>query len=157
MKKQIALAAAAIFITSLFAGVAQAGPGRHGDSRSHHNRHDNHRRHNNDILKGVVVGAGALILGTAIAQSLDRSCQPVRVHAVPAPHKRNSWRNHHGSKPNGHWEIKKIWVEPVYETRWNPAHYNPRGKWIRGRHQQFLVAEGYWKKEKVWVGHRATY
>nr|WP_320191040.1 hypothetical protein [uncultured Desulfobacter sp.] len=157
MKKHIALAAAAIFITSLFAGVVQAGPGRHGPDRSHHHRHNHQDHHNNDVLKGLVVGAGALILGTAIAQSLNRPNQPVRTHAAPVPPKPHYYTNHHAWKPNGHWAIKKIWVAPVYETRWNPAHYDPRGKWVRGRHQQFLVAEGYWKKEKVWVGHRVTY
>lgn len=151
MKKHIALAAAAVFITSLFAGFAQARPGKH-DRRDHHHQH-----HNNNVLEGVVIGAGALILGTAIVQSLNRPRQTVRVHSAPVPPRPYPQRNYHSEKPNGHWKIKKIWVAPVSETRWNPAHYDARGRWVQGRHQQFLVANGYWKNKRVWVEHTVTY
>lgn len=99
MKKHIALAAAAVFFTSLFAGFAQAGPGRRGPG--HHRHHNN----NNNALEGVVIGAGALILGTAIAQSLNRPGHPVPVPLRPYPP-----ANHHSATPSEHWEIKKIWV-----------------------------------------------
>nr|WP_319395989.1 hypothetical protein [uncultured Desulfobacter sp.] len=153
MKKQIALAVAAVFITTLFTGFAQAGPGRHS---SHHHRptQPHHPHHKNNILEGVVLGAGALILGTAIAQSLNNPCQTAQVHAPPVSQRPGHWKHH---KKKGHWEIQKIWVEPVYETRWNPAHYNARGKWVQGRRQQFLVAKGFWKKERVWVKARGRY
>jgi hypothetical protein len=71
MKKHIALAAVAVFITTLFTGFAQPEPGRH---------QDNH--HNDNVLEGIVLGAGALILGTAIAQSLNPR-QTARVYAPP--------------------------------------------------------------------------
>nr|WP_321402794.1 hypothetical protein [uncultured Desulfobacter sp.] len=149
MKKQIALAAAAIFITTLFIGFAQAGPGRYQSSHPHRQTQTHHHDTNN-VLEGVVLGAGALILGTAIAQSLSNPCQPAQVHATAVPPRPNH-------RKKGHWETQKIWVAPVYETRWNPAHYNAQGRWVQGRHQQFLVAEGFWKKEQVWVKNRDRY
>lgn len=151
MKKQIAIAAAAVFITTLFTGFALAGPGRH---RSNYSHRPTHHHDKNNVLEGVVLGAGALILGTAIAQSLNKPCQPAQIHATAAP-PRPGHRNIHRKK--GHWETQKIWVPPVYETRWNPAHYNTRGRWVQGRHQQFLVAEGFWKKERVWVKYRGRH
>jgi len=153
MKKHIALAAAAVFITSLFAGFAQAGPGKHG--RCAHRHH--HRHHNNNVLEGVVIGAGAFILGTAIAQSLNRPSQTAQIHAAPVSPRPYPPTNYHSKRPNKHWKIKKIWVAPIYETRWNPAHYDAQGRWVQGRHQQFLVADGYWKKKRVRVKHRGTY
>jgi len=151
MKKQIALAAAAVFITTLFTGFAQAGPGRH---RSNHPQRPTHHHDKNNVLEGVVLGAGALILGTAIAQSLNSPRQTAQIHATHVPTRPGHRKLH---KKRGHWETQKIWVAPVYETRWNPAHYNARGRWVQGRHQQFLVAEGFWKKERVWVKTRGRY
>lgn len=155
MKKHIAFAVAAIFITGLFTGFAQAGPHRSRPGRSHH--HHGHHGHHNNVLEGVVIGAGALILGTAIAQSLNSPPQPVRVHAVPVPPRPYTPANYYPATPAGHWENQKIWVAPVYETRWNPAHYDSRGRWVKGRHQQFLIANGYWKQERVWVEHTVVY
>lgn len=151
MKKQIALAAAAVFITTLFTGFVQAGPGRHRSSHPHHAPHHNAK---NNVLEGVVLGAGALILGTAIAQSLNKPCQTGQIHALHAPPRPGPRKRH---RKRGHWEMKKVWVAPVYKTRWNPAHYDAQGRWVRGRHQQFLVADGFWKKERVWVKPRRRY
>jgi len=78
MKKHIPLAAVAVFITTLFTGFAQAEPGRHHHRPIHYQ--DNH--HNDNVLEGIVLGAGALILGTAIAQSLNPR-QTARVYAPP--------------------------------------------------------------------------
>ncbi|NDY72361.1 hypothetical protein DO021_11860 [Desulfobacter hydrogenophilus] len=104
MKKHIALAAAAVFITSLFAGFAQAGSGKY-DRRSHHL--PIHHHHKNNVLEGIVIGAGALILGTAIAQSLNRPRQPVRVHAVPVYPRSYPPESYHSARPDGHWEIER--------------------------------------------------
>ena len=57
----------------------------------------------------------------------------------------------------GHWKTRKIWVEPIYETRWNPGHYNKRGRWVSGRHEKFLMADGYWQKKRVWVRHHRKF
>lgn len=152
MKKHIAIAATAVFITSLFAGFAQAGPGH-----SRHRHHHHHNKNKNNVLEGVVIGAGALIIGTAIAQSLNRPRHPVRVQAVAVPPRPYPSANYYAATPGGHWEIRKMWVAPLYEARWNPAHYDASGKWVNGRHQQFLIADGYWKNERMWVERTVTY
>jgi hypothetical protein len=28
---------------------------------------------------------------------------------------------------------RRIWVPPVYNKVWNPAHYNRKGRWVPGR------------------------
>lgn len=69
-------------------------------------------------------------------------------------HGKHHRRHHHkqcNSRPGGYWEVKKRWMAPVYETRWNPGHYNRRGVWVEGRHVKIMVADGYWEKVKIWV------
>jgi hypothetical protein len=58
---------------------------------------------------------------------------------------------HRHNRTRGHWEVKKRWVEPEYEKRWNPGHYNKKGVWKRGRYQKIVVREGYWKEKRIWV------
>lgn len=132
MKKYIAITTASFLIlgtSTAFAGAA--------------------RRH---TIEGFLLGTGVTLLGTAIVHSMNRpEPQPVKVVTV---HHRNQYNTHRDRGPRkGHWEKRKVWIEPVYETRWNPGHYNKRGKWVAGRYQEFRVADGYWKKERVWVRH----
>ncbi len=60
-------------------------------------------------------------------------------------------------KKRGHWETRKTWIKPAYETRWNPGHYNRRGYWVEGRYEEFKVADGFWRSDKVWVRHNRRY
>lgn len=129
MKKTISIAAASFLILGLSTSFAQAGAAR---------------RH---TIEGFLLGTGVTLLGTAIVQSMNRPA-PVRIDTSPPHHE---YRHTAKKYRKGHLEVRKIWVDPVYETRWNPGHYNKRGHWVSGRHQEFLVAEGYWEKVRVWV------
>lgn len=121
-------------------------------------------------MEGFLLGTGVTILGTAIIKEMQRDNKPVYQEKKP----RRDYRDHcayrkgyrHGYKDRahrkhrhykkhrrGHWEVERIWIEPVYERKWNPGHYNRRGKWVSGRYEKFLVARGYWKEEKTWVRH----
>ncbi len=129
MKKLIAIAAASILIIGLSTSSAQAGAAR---------------RH---TIEGFLIGTGVTLLGTAIVHSMNT---PAAVRAAPRHHD-HRYTTHHKKKRKGHWATRKVWVDPVYETRWNPGHYNKRGKWVSGRRQAFLVADGRWEKERVWI------
>ncbi|HCY84765.1 MAG TPA: hypothetical protein DHV36_06485 [Desulfobacteraceae bacterium] len=137
MKKQIAIVTATFLIVGFTASISQAGAAR---------------RH---TIEGALIGAGAVILGSAIINSMNRperaSVVVKEYHHPPKPRyvKRYAKKAHR----KGHWETRKTWVEPEYETRWNPGHYNRRGKWVAGRYEEFKVADGYWRKDKVWVRH----
>ncbi|THB74980.1 MAG: hypothetical protein D3926_20870 [Desulfobacteraceae bacterium] len=55
----------------------------------------------------------------------------------------------------GHWEIRRIWVPPVYKEKWVEGHYSHRkGRWVRGHWKRKMIRDGYYKKEKVWVSRR---
>ncbi|MDD9303727.1 MAG: hypothetical protein HUK40_15860 [Desulfobacter sp.] len=130
MKKQIAIITASFLIIAVFAGFADAGAAR---------------RH---TIEGFLLGTGVTLLGTAIVHNMNRP-EPVAIRKG----------RHHGNRNcrKGHWETQRIWVEPVYETRWNPGHYNRRGRWICGRQERFEIAQGYWQRERVWVRHHPIY
>lgn len=66
-------------------------------------------------------------------------------------HHRKHGHKQCNTRPGGYWDVKKRWVAPIYETRWNPGHYNRRGVWVEGRHMRFMVADGYWKEVRIWV------
>jgi hypothetical protein len=137
MKKQIAIVCATIFVVGATASISQAGPAR---------------RH---TIEGALIGAGAVILGSAIIHQMSRPANArvaVRQYHYP-PKPRYVKRHAKKACRKGHLEIRKIWVEPEYETRWNPGHYNRRGKWVSSRYEAFKVADGYWRKEKIWVRH----
>jgi hypothetical protein len=105
--------------------------------------------------EGFLLGIGAAVLGTAIYQGLNQSSgyrEPQRYHAPPPayghkPQCRNDRR--YGRQPVVRWEIRRIWVEPAFETRWNPGHYNRKGHWVGGRHEKIKVRDGYWKERRV--------
>lgn len=106
--------------------------------------------------EGFLLGIGAAVLGTAIYQGLNHSSgyrEPQRHHVPPAYGRRAQCRNdqRHVRPPVVRWEIQRIWVEPVFETRWNPGHYNRKGRWVGGRHETFKVRDGYWEKRRVRV------
>lgn len=114
-------------------------------------------------MEGFMLGTGAVILGAAIINGMNNNDSPryySRHHSPPPQvyidyrdghHDRHHGR-HHYDMPRGHWEIVRVWVEPVYERRWNPAHYNHRGEWVEGRYENFEISDGYYQDQRVWVG-----
>lgn len=114
-------------------------------------------------MEGFMLGTGVAILGAAIIHSMNDNDSPrySRHHSPPPEpyrieyrggHNDRHYRRHHSHGPDGHWEIVRVWVEPLYERRWNPAHYNHRGEWLEGRYEEFRITEGYYQDQRVWVG-----
>lgn len=113
-------------------------------------------------VEGFILGTGIAILGTAIINGINKEVSPqyIRNHTRQVTSHHTKYRyanknNHHNQYrrqgPRGHWKIDRIWIGPVYEKKWNPGHYTARGVWVSGRHETFLVQNGYWQKEKIWV------
>ena len=109
------------------------------------------RRHR---LEGAAIGIGAVLLGKAIIDTAAAHHagevihhRTVIYHEPPPPRR----------QPRGHWEIKQVWVPPVYKKIWKPGHYNRRGYWMDGRWASRIKKYGYWKEAEVWVardGHK---
>lgn len=107
------------------------------------------RRH---TIEGFMLGTGAAILGTIIYNGMNREPERVvRRHGPPTRHAPYRSCQKGSARPGGHWEMHRVWVNPVYQETWNPGHYNRRGRWIHGRQERFLVREGYWQERKIWV------
>jgi len=115
-------------------------------------------------MEGFMLGTGVAILGAAIIHGINKDSHPQYVSSYSthnghnyAKHRYRHKNKHHRKychhRPRGHWEIEKRWIEPVYETKWNPGHYNRRGEWIDGRYEKFIVTRGCWQEDKVWVWH----
>lgn len=107
--------------------------------------------------QGAAMALGAVVLGSAILNNCqcDRPPQQ-RVAAVDRyrpgyHHQRPYCKPRHA---RGHWEYRKIWVEPTYEKVWNPGHYNACRQWVPGAYIVIERKPGYWKKERVWVSQR---
>ncbi|MBI9082010.1 MAG: hypothetical protein JEZ11_00350 [Desulfobacterales bacterium] len=135
MKKQLTLITAMVLSLTILTPSAQA-----GSPQSHR-------------WEGVAIGLGAAILGSALVDNYYRAPQPApRVYAPPAP----AYRHHRpsGRPYQGHWEIRKTWVQPAYEKIWNPGHFNRRGRWVEGEWLRVEKAPGYWEEERVWVARR---
>ena len=158
MKKLIAIITAVLLISG-FATVTSA----HADRKT---------------IEGFVLGTGVAILGAAILHEMNRDTGagsssgsyaytghiPPRYnppgynkhynrHYTPPKRykKAKHYRRYAERNPRGHWEVRKVWIAPVYEEKWNPGHYNRRGEWVSGRYQKFMIQEGYWSEKKVWV------
>ncbi len=124
-------------------------------------------------MEGFIIGTGVAMLGAAIingisnnsdksyAQSHSRHNDRTHYerHTSGQRHKfsRKECRKNKERRARGHWEIEKIWMEPVYETKWNPAHYDRKGRWVTGRYEKFIVAKGFWQEKKVWVRNGLKY
>ena len=115
------------------------------------------RRH---TIEGFMLGTGVAILSAAIYNGIHNDASPVYAghHPMDDRNYRAAYRHgkrHHkrysSFRPVGHWETIRTWINPVYESKWNPGHYNRRGEWVDGRHENFLISDGYWQEEKVWV------
>lgn len=113
-------------------------------------------------MEGFMLGTGVAILGAAIIHGMNDDDRPQysRHHSPPPEPYYNDYRGRHNNRydrrhhsPDGRWEIVRVWVEPVYERRWNPAHYDHRGNWVEGRYENFQISEGYYQTQRMWV-HR---
>ncbi len=119
-------------------------------------------------MEGILIGAGVTILGAAIISEMNTSHRSTghntaysnhhspptaRVYINNSRHGRNKHHKRYSHRSRGHWEVQKQWVEPVYERKWNPAHYNRRGEWVDGRTEKFMIQDGYWQEDKIWVWH----
>ena len=116
-------------------------------------------------MEGIMIGTGVAILGAAIINGINQDSRP-RYSSSHSRHSRYYYAGHrhdyrnkhhrkyrHHNRPRGYWEIERIWIEPVYEKKWNPGHYNRRGDWINGRLEKFMIKDGHWQEEKIWVRH----
>jgi len=114
-------------------------------------------------MEGFMLGTGVAILGAAIIHGMNDNDRPQysRHHSPPPEpfhhdyrggHYNRDYRRHFDHRPDGHWEIVRVWIEPVCERRWNPAHYNHRGEWVEGRYETFEISGGYYQDQRVWVG-----
>ena len=140
MKKIIATTTAVLLLICFSTASAYAGAAR---------------RH---TIEGFMLGTGVAILGAAIINEINKDSKPqyTQNHSRHGEYcyagNRYGYNNRH-HRARGHWEIERIWIDPVYEKKWNPGHYNRRGEWLSGRYEKFLVQDGYWQEEKVWVWH----
>ncbi|MDM8514586.1 hypothetical protein QUF76_00170 [Desulfobacterales bacterium HSG16] len=116
--------------------------------------------------EGVAIGLGAAALGGAIlsnSRSKDNNRAvgynnaPCYYPAPSRPHRKKNVSRHprkHKRPKRGHWEVRKVWVAPVHERVWNPAHYNRRNEWVKGSWISVEQQPGYWKKDRVWISYR---
>jgi len=116
-------------------------------------------------VEGFMLGTGIAILGAAIYNGIHNDSPPpqyIRNHPLPDAYRYAGYRYDHWNKnnrkyshlgPGGHWKIQRIWIDPVYEKKWNPGHYNPIGYWVSGRYEIFQIQNGFWQEKKIWVMH----
>ena len=108
------------------------------------------RRH---TIEGFILGTGVTLLGTAIIQNMNKPSVVYKDHGSTNRHRpaRYDKKRHDRYGKKGHWKTREMWVPGEYETRWNPGHYNRKGQWKGGRHEEFMTAQGYWTKQRIWV------
>lgn len=111
--------------------------------------------------QGVAIGVGAAVLGYTVLNSYRGNHSPERVTVVeheyhhysrdyeygychPAPPPRHYYSS------CGHWETRRVWVEPAYERVWNPPHYTHSGRWVPGGFIMVENGPSYWSEERVW-------
>ena len=99
--------------------------------------------------KGVAIGLGAAIIGSALYKQYKS--QPQQVYSYQRPRYYRSPPSHHS---HGFWEIRKEWIPPTYKEVWNPAHYDERGRWVEGCWIKITNEPGYWIEKRVWVSNR---
>ncbi len=138
MKKKLITIIAIVCMLSLAATSVYA------DSASKRRRHQ---------LEGFLVGSTAAFIGASIINSLNNKKSGAYNNNNKQRYQREQYYSdrYRYQEPDGHWEVERIWVEPEYEEKWNPGHYNKRGRWVRGRYQRFITKRGYYKKRRVWV------
>lgn len=121
MKKIIVMTLVTLVMIWIFVGPGYAGS-RHGH-----------------LMEGILIGTGAVILGSALVNGIHHDD---RVAVKVAS--RRDYRSH--NRRFRHPRAGRVWIEPRYDDRWNPGHYNRRGRWVKGRHERVVVRQGFWKK-----------
>lgn len=128
--------------------------------------------------EGVAIGVGAAVLGGAllgvppvVAPTHSRVSVRVgtdrpryrheryhhsKVECSVKYDRRYHGRHHDSCRRNccGYWEVRKVWVPPVYERVWNPGHFNRRNEWVHGKWIRIEKESGYYRSERVWVSSR---
>ena len=99
--------------------------------------------------EGVAIGVGAAILGTTLINRFRYSV-PARTIVNQHHPKASPYGNRYQHKPSGHWEIRKVWIQPTYKRVWNPGHYNRYGRWVPGQWIRIEKRSGYWTTERIW-------
>lgn len=100
--------------------------------------------------KGVAIGVGAAIIGSAILNSQKQyAYETPCIYSEPGPQRHQA----PGRAGRGHWETRKEWVPPVYENVWNPGHYDKRGRWVEGHWIKIVDRPGYWIERRMWVAY----
>ena len=106
--------------------------------------------------KGVAIGIGAAVLGSAIYNHHKNSSSWKDDSRKSYKHR----RHYHPPEYHwdyGHWEIHKEWVPPTYKQVWNPGHYDPHGRWVEGHWMDIVDKPGYWTEKRVWVAGRSRH
>ena len=122
--------------------------------------------------QGVAMGVGAAILGNAIlnnSRDVDHGGDSYREHSYHeyrgaycpervvvvehSPYRERSCEPAYGRghyRDRGRWEVRQVWVAPVYERVWNPGHFNEYNYWVPAGYINMETSPGYWREERVW-------
>ncbi|MGM0643739.1 MAG: hypothetical protein ACQETC_08200 [Thermodesulfobacteriota bacterium] len=150
MKKTATILITAVFCLTAACSTADAG------SKADH------------VAAGIIIGAGAAIVGTTILQGFDhgryRYDHRYRDYGPPVHYRsyKNRYRRDHRRyggtrgpyrtyRDRGYWIEKRVWIPPVYENNWMEGRFTRNGRWISGRNERVLVREGHWVIKKRWV------
>ena len=160
MKKQLT-----IILTTILAFTLITAPAFAGSKQRHR-------------WEGVAIGAAAatLLAPALLAPSIVAPHVRVNANVSNVKHRENrppryrdhrparerkytstQYRDHRPNKRQrgrGHWEARKVWVDPIVEQVWNPGHYNKRNRWVPGHYIEIEKSPGYWTKERVWASRR---
>lgn len=113
------------------------------------------------LVEGIIIGSGAVILGTAIAHEIrgnGGACVvQKRSHYRQRDRHHNWYRDRHRNWRPSHGRADRVWVEPIYGLRWVPGHRNNRGYWVQGRHKKVIVRDGFWEKRRNRNRNRRPY
>ncbi|WP_041272978.1 hypothetical protein [Desulforapulum autotrophicum] len=116
MKKIIGMTLMTLLMISIYAAPGYAG------SR------------NQNLVQGIVIGTGAVILGAALLQGFHHDN---RVRVVAS--------NHRGYRPDTrqHSPVRgqRAWANPRYERQWNSGHDNRQGHRINGPYERVVVGQ----------------
>ena len=101
--------------------------------------------------EGFAIGIGTAIIGSAI---LDHHHNQHYYKPAPRHYRKDSPPPPTFKRHGGHWEMRKVWVPPIYKRVWNPGHYDRRRCWVDGDWIEIVDQPGYWIEERVWIAGR---
>ncbi len=150
MKRTITLIIIMVFVFAMTVTSAHAGASKR---RRHH-------------LEGFLLGSGVGFISATIVNRLHKGQKKAYIPEQKQKETRQGrycrehgqWSDCHNCpdcddymEPDGYWTVKRVWVPAEYEDKWNPGHYNKRGKWVSGRYQRFIIRKGHYRKQRIWV------